>query len=532
MYISSKWKLLFAGLLVVGLSSCLKDDIDRLSDNIPWNPDGIAPFVNTEMSIDDIAGGTEVGENEEGVVVLSYIEEDILQLKAQDFVKISTSQPQKNQAIPLNNDGTNPMATGSFDIDFNVTTSNPDAELRHISFLEGSMDYTFSSLGGTALQVFLTFPGSQTEAGGEFQTVINLDAVGGVQTGSIDVTGVLFDLTQFDAQPYNKVVIDYIVNNVGGGIAQDALVGSFRLSNLEVDFADGYFGQIEIDIDLGERELESQFFKDAQGDVTFVDPIFNIVTTTKIGADAASNITVDGVNEAGEILRLTGDVDNVINGSTEPGTFAFDKIVYQKDIPNCNIVEFTSHIPNSLIYDGTILVNPDGNVGQTNFAQSEDIVDVDFEFDLPMEFSMDQFSLVKDQELPELEQEDLEDVKELYMHFNMNNDFPMNAAIDAVLMDTTDVNNIIYLDTIKISDFVIAAPIEADGRVDVNNVERTTTIIELTEEERDNLVLGNKMGFRIYMSTPEEQGENRVVKIYSNYRFDIRVALQAIVDLN
>ena len=531
MYISSKWRLLFAGLLVASLSSCLKDDIDKLSDTIPWNPDGIAPFVNTEMSIDDIAGGTEVDENEEGVVVLTYIEEDIIRLEADDFVKISTNQPTKNQAFPLDNGGTNPIASGSLDIDFNVTTANPDAELRHISFEEGAFEYTFSSLAGTALEVILSFPGSQTAGGGEFTAVINLDAVGGVQTGSVDVSNILFDLTQFEAQPYNKIVIDYAINNAGG-VGIDALVGTFKLSDLTIDFADGYFGQIEIDVDLEERELESQFFKDAQGDVTFVNPIFNIITTTKIGANAASNITVDGVNKDGDVLRLTGDVDNIINGSTEPGTTAYDKIIYQKDVPNCNVVEFTSHIPNSLIYDGTILVNPEGNVGQTNFAQANDIVDVDFEFDLPMEFSMDEFSLVKDQEIPELEQGDLEDVKELYMHFNMNNDFPMNANVDAVLMDTTDVDNIIYLDTIKISDFVIAAPIEADGRVDLDKVERTTTIIELTKEERDNLVLGNKMGFRIYMSTPEEEGENRVVKIYSDYRFDIRVALQAIVDLN
>lgn len=532
MYNISKWKLLFAGILVVGLSSCLKDDIDKLSDTIPWNPDGIAPFINSEMSIDDIAGGSEVGEDEEGVVVLSYIEEDIYQLNALDYVKIASNQPVKTNVFPISAGTENPIATGSFDIDFATTTANPDAELRHISFDQGLMEYTFSSLVGSDLEVLLTFPGSVTAGGTELQITLDLDSSGGVVNGTADISDVLFDLTQSATQPYNIVVIDYVVNNVGGGIPADVIVGSFRFIDLDVAFADGYFGQIEVPVEVSNRELESQFFKDANGDVTFTNPIFNILTKTTIGANAASNMEIDGVNEDGEILRLTGDIDNVINGATVPGETAFDKLTYQKDIPNCNVVEFTSHIPSSLIYSGNIIVNPEGNVGQTNFAQASDVVDIDFQFDLPMEFSMNDFSLVKEQELPELEEEDLENVKELYMHFNMNNDFPMDARVHLILMDTIDPGNIVYVDTIEIDNFVYAAPLEADGRVDLEKVERTTSIIELTQEERDNLIVANKGGFRIFMSTPEEAGENRVVKIYSDYRFDIRVAMQAVVDLN
>ena len=128
-----------------------------------------------------------------------------------------------------------------------------------------------------------------------FQSQQTIFAGSEPSSGEIDISGLVIDLTTDFNQPYNKKIplIFSVFLNSGSDLItltnEDFADINFSFSDLTIEFADGNFGDYEIDLGGDIVDIDLQIFDDFDSGLILDDPQFIIRVFNSVGVGASIN---------------------------------------------------------------------------------------------------------------------------------------------------------------------------------------------------------------------------------------------------
>jgi len=187
---------------------------------------------------------------------------------------------------------------------------------------------------------------------------------------------------------------------------------------------------------------------------------------------------------------------------------------------NSNIDDIINGRATYLNYDITAQSNPAGNVGQ-NFVVDTSKIEVTAEIELPLSGIAKNF-VVRDT-IP-FEMEGLNELVEATFRINTDNGFPVDVAVQCYFLDSNDV----VIDSLMGVDqsLILAGLVDSDGRV-ISSTHKTLDIPMTTE--RINEIAKMKSIVIIGRANTNDNGTT-TIKLYSEYRLDVKLGLKAKVE--
>ena len=193
---------------------------------------------------------------------------------------------------------------------------------------------------------------------------------------------------------------------------------------------------------------------------------------------------------------------------------------------NSQLSDMISISPSQILYSGSVLSNPNGNIGLINSITTGSDIKIGFELDLPLHFRLedakrtDTLDLDFGGENDDTTEADYVDSVILKLH--TENEFPLD--IDLMILFTDSVSGLI-LDSLDV-EMLDAAEVDEDGRTISANIYDSNII--LNSGQIDALFNSNRALLDIKMNSYDN--ENTAVKIYTDYQF--KIAVGAILELN
>ena len=201
----------------------------------------------------------------------------------------------------------------------------------------------------------------------------------------------------------------------------------------------------------------------------------------------------------------------------------WDTANYILDRNTSNIVDFIANIPESIVYAGELVVNPDGKGPIDNFIQNDGKMYIGLKLDLPLELRTQDMLL--EQDIYDIDfgvsDEDADMVEKLVLHFKVTNGFPFDADLKMIFRDSVQT----ALDSVEVS-LLTSASVNAQGRVTSPTISRSE--IAFDKDKIDNLLKSRQITLRVLLNS-YNNGQD-IVKIYTDY--DINVALGLETKLN
>ena len=198
-----------------------------------------------------------------------------------------------------------------------------------------------------------------------------------------------------------------------------------------------------------------------------------------------------------------------VDPATAPGVSTISTIVFNAN--NSDVLTLLQSIPEELFLQGSIIVNDDEDSTLVNFATRYDMVTIDLELIIPLEFSTQTITLTQNiTEVPLFESLPL-DINRLELDFRTENKFPFLAELEIYFMD----DNNTQLDSVSLS-VLQSANVDNTGRV-INPVSYNDNIV-LDEKILDILPLTSYFEVRVRLGTTDD-GSVPVV-IYDDYTFE------------
>jgi hypothetical protein len=169
-------------------------------------------------------------------------------------------------------------------------------------------------------------------------------------------------------------------------------------SNIVPDYVEGYFGHQLIDIPLDTSNFD--VFNNLQASNFLLNSAtLNFKIKNEFGAEFTGNFSaIKSVNSINSnVVQLTnGLLSNLnINRAVKSGNSIVPSVKsVSLSNTNSNIVNFLSNLPNKLTYQGSINVNPLGNIsGYNDFAFYNTGIKVFADINIPLRFNADYFKL-------------------------------------------------------------------------------------------------------------------------------------------
>jgi hypothetical protein len=185
---------------------------------------------------------------------------------------------------------------------------------------------------------------------------------------------------------------------------------------------------------------------------------------------------------------------------------------------NSNINNVLSNLPRFLIYKIEALSNPPPPAtAMQNFIEDSSRFKVDVDISLPLEGRVNQ--LIFQDTIP-FKFQDVDELQSLGLKVFLKNGFPIETKVQVYFADSLD--NV--LDSVLQDNILLAsALVGSNGRV-TTSTEKTTEIL-YPEEKILRLKRVRKMYVKASTSTFQNGSQN--VKIYSDYRLDVKIAGRA-----
>jgi len=366
------------------------------------------------------------------------------------------------------------------------------------------------------LVLYLSIP-SATLNGQLFETQKTIYA--GTES-EIDLSGLNIDLTTDINQPYNKIpIIISAMLDTGGDLvtltSQDEADISLVFSDLSIDYADGYFGNYEIDLGGDIVDVDLSIFEDFDSGLILDDPKFIIRVLNSVGIGANIQAGLNAFSPFGDnaIFNFNEIIEQpVFFGDTVEQIWIYDK-------SNSTIDDIIALPPQQIEYFGMAYIN--GNNDDINYISSDTKMSLGVEVDFPMSLNVANISLKDTIVLNELDV-NYQKVKNLTLFMNIDNGFPLDTKLDLLLRDS--ISNII-LDTLQVANF--SSGIVDDEGYLIESVS-TENNIYLNNIQVENFLNSNQIVLDVTLNTEENQS----IKLYSDYEFLVNMGLQLKIDLD
>ncbi len=390
-------------------------------------------------------------------------------------------------------------------LDFNFTNGE---EVVLLELLSGQIDYDLTSSMQRPTEIIIEFFGSTDANGDPLEAVLPMTPNAN-STGTVDLSGASLRMDNDPSQPYNRLDLGFqfkIASSDGSIIPIDTaqnIEGTIFFNGLEFEYLEGYFGQVVEDLTGTAVELDIDFLNQFGGSFEFQDPILNILTTNGVGAPIRTNFDMDGTSSDGNLVSLgMPDSDIAYPDFTQVGQNIEGVIVVDRD--NSNIVNFLSNIPTTIDINGSVDINPDGNVGD-NFIFRESLVNVGLRIDVGLNLKADGLTLTDTIEAGfSLEDDSPADPQTISLFINVDNGIGLDG--NAFLIFTDSLFN--PIDSVQ-TELLDAAVVDADGFVVSSTFKEN--VIELDEAQTDAFFNSERILVRTVLSTPQNGNQNYVM---------------------
>ena len=392
-------------------------------------------------------------------------------------------------------------------------------QIHNLELKTGKILYDISSSLNSNITFNLSLP-SASLGEDSFQSQQTIFASSEPSSGEIDISGLVIDLTTDFNQPYNKIPLIFSVFlNSGSDLItltnEDFADINFSFSDLTIEFADGNFGDYEIDLGGDIVDIDLQIFDDFDSGLILDDPQFIIRVFNSVGVGASINAGLNAFSP-----NLENAIFNFNEVIDSPNSFG-DTIeqIWNYNKNNSSIDEIIALPPQQIEYFGSANLN--GNNSQSvNFIGSDSKMTLGVEVDFPMSLNIANISLKDTIVIDELE--NVEKIESLSLIMNIDNGFPLDTKLDLFLRDSISNLN---LDTLEIANFS-SGIIDQDGYLIDSFFSENQ--LDLNQEEIINFSKSNELVLDVTLNTDENQS----IRLYSDYEFLVNIGMRIKLDFD
>ncbi len=524
-----------AFVILVFVSSCLKDhfELEKLAKT-EWNPNLAAALVHSSLTVQDIL----TNQDKSGVIkvdstnfctlvyqgnLFSIIASDLVQMPDQSIPSYTASLDLSQIPVLVSNATITVPYTQT--VSFTPGTNNP--KIDSVLFKTGIIDLKLNSDFKYNARVKIDIPAAK-KSGKIFSTTIVVNYSGTVPVvanTTIDLTGYQFDMTN-GGTTSNQFAVNYEVTIYGNSSTPPTTSNRIMLSgdfkNLRFDRMFGDLGQLPLSLDTDTVDIS--VFKNAIGSglISFVDPRLKMIISNSYGIPIEANISQLDAYTPGAIpfqitgypspLPLLSPNKNQI-GQTLTGSFTLNNL-------NSNLFAIIKKAPQYFIYKLDSKSNPAGAT-HDNFILDTSRFKVDMEIELPLWGTAKDFILIDTIEF-KLEENLTSDIETLTVRTFNSNGFPIDVAMQVYFTDST----------YKTLDSLVT-PYQLILKSGIVNPSTSKVVaptekiydVVLTQERIRKLKTAKFLLIKANASTAS--GGNTNVRIYSNYKIDFKLGVQA-----
>lgn len=487
-----------------------------------WTTNALFPVAYGSISLESLTEDTLFVADENGILHFS-IREDLTDLDIDSLVRIPDTTLAKAFEFPIPG-GPFPFAPGTnvIDLQEEVELETEAALLREIIVKSGEAAYVVKNYMNGQLKIEYQLPGV-TKGGQQFviESVVEPGSPDNpfVSSGTLDLSGYHFDLSGSDGIAFNRLAS---ITNVGvdENATADAIIFGNDSVVIEVTFLEptieygrGYFGQHEYNLQDTIQFAELSGLEADNFDIETIS--FSLDIENYVGADAQIQLSQVGSynsygensvylehEEIGDLINLTRAQDN--GGVISPTFYSLSMTE-----SNSNIDQFVENLPNELIVDIGINVNPLGDVSAGNdFIYTDQPLKALVEVDVPLCLAVENLTV---SDTLAIQVEETPNASGI-LHFYMTNHLPLEARLTANLVDVDQT----VLATILEDEMLLGAS---------QNVDLTTNSVmselqaEVSSEVMELITQDNFIQIEITLDT--YNGE--AVKITSDQLIEFRV---------
>ena len=502
--------LLYNFFLFLVLSSCLSDLNLNPDTNFRYSGNWAAPLVHARLNLGNLVQQDSLTTSDpDGLVHIIYREDSLFSQSVFDFTRIPDQDP---ETFTIN--------VGSPDVSLitNLGTFG-GAKMKSITIHSGRLEWKATNPVNDTVQIRIKL--LYTDLNGQPANFI-VDAAPGINSGTIFLWGLNFDLTQ-GILPYNNIgfevgVVDTTVVPNGTEIGLE-----LQFKNFGIEEAVGYFGDRTIDIPSGIIPTNLSILENLSGGLYLANPKIKLFTHSNIGLPLQILPDLVGVNAtSGKSVSLALQ-PYFFTGATALGGFARD--TFEISTANSQIDHFIANVPSSIIYSGDIKLNPAGETQVDNFVTKDGELIVGLEVDLPLELRTKNLTI--EQTIYNIDfgvEEGAEDfVETLSLGFRVENAFPLQADLHFYFQDSAGV----ILDSAFVAMFDAA---NIDGNGNVISAVNSDRFLDFTSEKIKTILKSDDIRIKVVLNT--SNGGTEIVRLLTNYYFDVIVGAKAKMNYN
>jgi hypothetical protein len=537
-----KNKYLFLGAIgifsISVFSACLKGNfkLKKIADSF-WEPDVAIPLVNSSLTLQNILKLSNANNNfsiaSDNFVTLVY-RGNLFSLRADEALKIPDQPLTSNFTFPaaalpafnaLNLQDTftvNPPFTTTFDFNSGSSDSFIDSLTIKSCLFSVNLVSTFQQ----QLFVTLSIPDAKKN-GVSFSQVVDVPPA-----GSSNITRIVnFNLANYKIKLHQngspnklKMIFSFKLIKTSTTItpSHNSMDLVMNLSNISFKNFFGSIGQKLLAPNTDTIPITLFNNSIAGGGISFMNAGLGINISNAFGIPIRATFQkLQGYSPLSltPIINIVSPLfTNPLPISTPPqiGQSASTSLLLNSS--NSNINNVLSNLPRFLIYKIEALSNPPPPAtAMQNFIEDSSRFKVDVDISLPLEGRVNQ--LIFKDTIP-FKFQDVEELQSLGLKVFLKNGFPIETKVQVYFADSLD--NV--LDSVLQDNILLAsALVGSNGRV-TNSTEKTTEIL-YPEEKIVRLKRVRKMYVKASINTFQNGSQN--VKIYSDYRLDVKIAGRA-----
>ncbi|HNQ61889.1 MAG TPA: hypothetical protein PKJ62_05830 [Bacteroidia bacterium] len=362
------------------------------------------------------------------------------------------------------------------------------------------------------------------------QEVQAADANGpGIYSGSYDLAGYELDLTGVNGNLFNTISYNVEAQSDPSGNAftinlNDTVINlKSELSDLEPVYVKGYLGQNSIAENSFSTTGLARFIED--GFIQLDSVTMDITLKNFIGADAQfffrslgaynSRTNTSVSLSAPSFLNRSLNVNRARESGPVPSPVISSNHLYHLDNSNSNLRSFVENLPERIVYNADLTLNPLGNISFYNdFLYSDKLVDAKLSLKMPFRFAANNLTLVDTQNVSLDALTDLDPIGPLTLTLIAKNGFPVNFNIHLYILD----ENKILKDSILIPGFIRSANV--NQQYDVISSTTTKFEIPIDENRKENFRTGKYIAIRTIFNTPDYA---QLIQLRSDHKLDLKL---------
>jgi len=383
-------------------------------------------------------------------------------------------------------------------------------KLKTLTLKTGAINFTIISGMSVAMQMKMKLPRAIKD-GDTLATTIDVGA-GQTVNYAWHLSGSTLDLENPTTSTYNSLLAEFEVNVNSGGsyinyVSGQTISVTAVFVNLEMDYAEGNFGQMEIKLDSGNFDIGSEFFDfydKIDGDFTLTDPKLGLKLKSSIGIPAQLDLNITGNDDIGNTSSLNADKQMITPPTTRAEGLVETIITYDKD--NSNIVGLMDLPPSSSIdYKGSVKLNPDDTTVTNNFVYADSKVTGGLFAEIPLQLSAENMSYKDTIKLDNISSsyEDFNDYfKSAEMSMQYTSSIPLGLSLTISFLDDNSTTALETLDP-----FTLDGATVDESSFTSENAEGIAKL-SLTKSQTDNIYKSTRMVYEVKVNSFENKGVN------------------------